>query len=299
MAKIKADKINIYESVTTRIIEALEKGVNPWKKPWNCLQYGVLRNADTNRPYRGLNTLLLNMATMAGGYSDPRWLTYKNAEKLGGTVKKGEKGTQIIFWNFLSVDKNNTDPDAKDKKIPFARAYTVFNVEQCEGIKVAPLEAQAQVSGEQNELAERLIENVGILSQGTRAFYSPLKDSVTLPKPDLFESLDLYYSTFYHEAVHRTGHPSRLDRDFTGRFGDASYAFEELVAEIGASFLCGCTGIPLEDMRHPEYIASWLKVLKNDNKAVFTAAGKAQNAVDFILEELGTAVDAEEEMLEA
>ena len=299
MVKSKVEKVNIYESVTARLIEALEKGVNPWRKPWNCLQYGVLRNADTNRPYRGLNTLLLNMATMAGGYSDPRWLTYKNAEKLGGTVKKGEKGTQIIFWNFLSVDKNNTDPDAKDKKIPFARAYTVFNVEQCEGIKVAPLDVPQTVQGEVNEIAERIIANVGVISKGTRAFYSPSSDTVTLPPAAIFESLELYYSTFYHEAAHRTGHPSRLDRDFSGRFGDEAYAFEELVAEIGASFLCSCTGIPLEKMRHPEYIASWLKVLKNDNKAIFTAAGKAQNAVDFILDELGAPVDVDEELLAA
>ncbi|MDP2852349.1 MAG: zincin-like metallopeptidase domain-containing protein [Gallionella sp.] len=293
----KTDKPNIYETVTAKIITSLEDGVIPWAKPWDAVKYGVFRNAVTNRPYRGLNTMLLNLTAMMQGYVDPRWLTFRNAETLGGNVKKGEKGVTVIFWKFLpkrgQVDDDGLIPEPEDdngqerKVIPFARAYTVFNVEQCEGLDLPALEPAEAVDKETNELAEAILALPVIKYFGGRAFYSPSADVITLPPRSAFENLDLFYGTAFHEIVHHSGHPSRLNRTFGKRFGDRDYAFEELVAEIGAAFLGAHATIPFEEMRHPEYINSWLEILKGDSKAIFTAAAKAQSAADFVLDKAG------------
>jgi len=296
----KTDKPNIYETITAKIITSLEDGVIPWAKPWDAVKYGVFRNAVTNRPYRGLNTILLNLTAMMQGYVDPRWLTFRNAETLGGNVRKGEKGVTVIFWKFLpkrgQVDDDGLIPEPEDdngqerKVIPFARAYTVFNVEQCEGLDLPALEPSEVVDQETNELAEAILTLPVIKHFGGRAFYSPSADVITLPPRSAFENLDLFYGTAFHEIVHHSGHPSRLNRTFGKRFGDRDYAFEELVAEIGAAFLGAHSAIPFEEMRHPEYINSWLEILKGDSKAIFTAAAKAQSAADFVLDKAGLTI---------
>ena len=300
-------KTPIYEEITAKIINALENGVNPWAKPWQTVQYGPFRNAFTNRPYRGMNVLLLNLVALSRGHVDPRWLTFRNAEQLCGHVRKGEKGASILFWKFLPARNRDGDvePDAitedgqERKLIPFARSYTVFNVEQCEGLDLPPLESdQMPVVEECNELAERILALPKLKHGGNSACYLPVLDLILLPHRAHFEHTDFYFSAGYHETIHWTGHPSRLARSFGARFGDLGYAFEELVAEIGAAFLGAHTEIPFENMRHPEYIHHWLQILKGDNKAIFTAAAKAQNAADFVLDKAGI-VSVQEEPLSA
>jgi antirestriction protein ArdC len=296
---MKTTKISIYEEITDKIITALEDGVNPWAKPWQTVHYGPFRNALTNRPYRGMNVLLLNLVALSQGHVDPRWLTFRNAEQLGGHVRKGEKGAAIVFWKFLPARDRDGDaePDAltddeKERKlIPFARAYTVFNVEQCEGLNLPELEPGVEIRQDQenNELADRILALPKLKHGGNSACYLPVPDLIILPHRVHFEHADFYYSAGYHETIHWTGHPNRLNRVFSTRFGGLGYAFEELVAEIGAAFLGAHTDIPFDNMHHPEYINQWLQILKGNSKAIFSAAAKAQHATDFVLDKAGIA----------
>ena len=304
---MQPDKPSIYEQITGKIVTALENGVNPWARPWHTVHSGPFRNALTNRPYRGMNVLLLNLVALSRGHVDPRWLTFRNAEQLGGHVRKGEKGAAIVFWKFLPArDRDGeTQPEAagddeqERKQVPFARSYTVFNVEQCEGLDLPPLDAEElHGRGEDNEPAERVLALAQLQHGGNKACYLPTPDLVLLPNRSAFENSDFYYATGFHEICHWTGHATRLNRVFGTRFGDLGYAFEELVAEIGAAFLGAQTGIPFETMRHPEYIHHWLQIFKGDSKAIFTAAAKAQHAADFVLDQAGI-VRAEEETLPA
>ena len=299
-------KTSIYEEITGKIITALENGVNPWAKPWQAVHYGPFRNALTNRPYRGMNVLLLNLMALSRGHVDPRWLTFRNAEQLGGHVRKGEKGASILFWKFLPARDRDDDAEAdaltgdeqerqERKLVPFARSYTVFNVEQCEGLDLPPLESDPMpVMEECNELAERILALPKLKHGGNNACYLPVPDLILLPNRAHFEHVDFYFSAGYHETIHWTGHLSRLNRVFGSRFGDLGYAFEELVAEIGAAFLGAHTGILFDNMRHPEYLNHWLQILKGDSKAIFTAAAKAQNGADFVLDKAGIASVQEE-----
>lgn len=294
------EKKSVYEEITERIINSLEAGVIPWTRPWETAQYGEQRNAVTDRPYRGVNIMLLNLVANMKGFVDTRWMTFRNAEKLGGHIKKGEKGVGIVFWNFLKVKKLEASAagseDTEQKMIPFARMYTVFNVEQCEGIDLSPLKITVEPEGTKNLEAEKIVSLPHLKHGGSRAYYSQSKDHIVLPVREAFESLDFYFSTAYHEVLHWSGHPRRLNRKFGIRFGDQDYAFEELVAEIGAVFLGAGTGIPFEGMRHPEYLNFWLQILKNDNRAIFTAAAKAQAAADFVLDKAGLSVKEKEQM---
>ena len=279
-------KLDVYDMVTDRIISALEKGVVPWQKPWQSI--GGPRNLQSKRPYRGLNAFLLALMP----YKSPYWTTFRAAKAAGGSVKKGEKGTIVVFWKIMEVD----DPQAKNgkKKIPLLRYYTVFNVEQCEGLTIPddkipefdPIEeAQNVIDSMQN--APQI--NFG----GNRAFYAPLDDEVTLPFPEMFESREAYYQTAYHELAHSTGHESRLHRvkDWS-RFGSEPYAQEELVAEMSAAMVLGTIGLePCVD-ESAAYIDGWLGRLKNDKKLVLKAASQAQKAADYIL---GAVEDKEDE----
>lgn len=301
------EKKSMYQEITDRIIEALQAGVIPWTRPWDAARHGEHRNGLTSRPYRGLNVMLLNLVAMTKGYADPRWLTYRNAEKLGGHVKKGEAGAGVVFWKFLPVkgqqgqdDDLVSDPDGNGRKvIPLARMYTVFNVEQCEDLDLPPLEVPGDCEEAENQEGERILALPAIKHGGDKACYSKANDFIALPVREAFANLHFYYSTAYHEIIHWTGHPARLDRRFGRRFGDRDYAFEELVAEIGAAFLGASTGIPFEEMGHSGYIDSWLRILEEDNRAIFTAAAKAQTAADFVLAKAGLADGTEVELPEA
>lgn len=298
-----SEKLSIYEEITDKIVEALEGGVNPWVKPWNA-QAGFHRNAISNRPYRGVNILLLNLISMIKGYADPRWITFKAALENGGCVRKGERGVQVVFWKFLQVkDKekkqeeineaivfDDADETAGKKKrvIPFARYYTVFNVEQCEGLSISPLEAPEEFDPDAtNPLAEQVLTAPVIKHGGSSAAYMPGLDMIMLPLRGAFNTLNEYYVTGYHETAHWTSHESRLNRKLGKRFGDQAYAFEELVAEIAAAYLGAYTNVPFDGMQHPEYVQNWLTVLKGDKMAIFTAAGQAQKACDFVLAKAG------------
>lgn len=289
MTNIK--KKSVYEDITERIIDALEAEVIPWARPWETAQYGQHRNAVTDRPYHGLNIMLLNLAAITKGFVDPRWLTFRNAEKLGGHIKKGEKGVGIVFWKFHSAprDEDIAAGNVVDRNvIPFARMYTVFNVEQCEGIELPPLGKTVGFVGLENEEAEMIISLPEIVHGGSEACYSKSRDRIVMPCRESFETLVFYYSTAFHETVHWSGHQSRLNREFGLRFGDQDYAFEEMIAEIGSAFLGSATGLPFENMRHPEYINTWLQIFKKDTRAIFTAATKAQVAANFILDMAGS-----------
>lgn len=282
--------INLYETVTERILAQLEKGLIPWRKEWKASGPSSLPfNYQSERPYRGINVLLL----LCSGYSDPRWLTYKQAQSIGAQVRKGEKGTPIVFWSMFAGQKTNTKTgDAEERMIPFARQYTVFNIDQCTGIP-ADLPIENPATFEPIPAAQRIADEyltraaIELRHGGDRAYYHPRLDFIQMPIPAAFVTPESYYSTLFHEAGHSTGHASRLDRDFKGgtTFGDCDYSKEELVAEFTAAFLCGEVGLSNErvELNHVAYIQGWMKALKNDKKMLMSAAQKAQRAADLVM----------------
>lgn len=282
-------KKNIYDMVTERIEQLLNQGVVPWLKPWRP-EAGEHRNLISKKPYRGINVFLLSSM----GYDSPFWLTFNQAKKIGGKVKKGEKGTVVIFWKWLPKEEKQENGEVKRFKIPMLRYYTVFNVEQCEGIPAEKIPALDGIEeAEKMEpiaAAALLVENMphrpSIEHGGNRACYSPSADRIKMPKFEQFNSAEEYYCTIYHELAHSTGHPSRLDRKEVVNvqpFGSEDYSKEELVAEMTAAFLCGATGIEQATIENSAaYIQGWLKELKNDRKLVVHAAAAAQKAADFI-----------------
>lgn len=267
-----------YQAITDRIVTALESA-GSWEKPWRSLGIvGVPVNGVTGRPYRGINVWLLALAS----FGDCRWYTFKQAQAKGGSVKKGEKGTQIVFFKFIE----KMGDDGKVSKVCLLRNYTVFCHTQTtladqEPSRVVPVVEPATRYA--SALTTLSTLGVKVNHGGDRAYYSPSTDSITLPYPDQFKSEETYVSTFAHEVLHSTAHPTRLHRELGKKYGDSTYAFEELVAELGAAFLCGTFGISSEIENHTSYLASWLKILKSDSRAIFAAAKKAQEAADFIL----------------
>lgn len=268
---------DIYQTITDNIVAALEKGAAPWIKPWTATSGGSLpHNAVSGRAYNGVNFIVLSCAA----YASNGWLTYKQAKELGGNVRKGEKGTQIVFWSFPKVTDKAT---GEIKTVPFAKGFTVFNVEQCEGLDTSKLKGftpTVQGATAINVLADTV--NADVRHAGGSAYYQPTHDFIAMPGVDTFTSQEAYAGTLAHELVHWTGHKDRCDRQFGKRFGDDAYAFEELVAEIGSAFVCASAGIPLEGLQHDAYIASWLKVLKADKRAIFTASSQAKKAADWL-----------------
>lgn len=275
----KGQKRNIRQEVTDRIVAALKEGTVPWVKPWTGIPGdGVPVNATTNRAYRGVNVFLLYLTQMAKGYETSQWLTFRQAKKIGASVRKGERGTTVVFWKLLKKDEGTDE----ERVIPLLRHFTVFNRDQCDGMP--ELEAETpRTEFDRHAAAEAMIEATGadIRHGGDRACYSRSDDSIQLPKRDRFHNTESYYSAAFHELVHWTGAPSRLNREKGGRFGDTKYAFEELIAEMGAAFLCAENEISGE-LQHPAYIESWIEVLENDNNALFSAASKARKAADLI-----------------
>ena len=282
---------DIYQEVTDRLVAALEAGTTPWLRPWRDNNSGNALepfNALSGRPYNGINLIILGCSPFAS----LGWLTFKQALEAGGSVRKGEKGTGVVFWKF---DLVKDDATGESKTRPFARGYTVFNIEQCDGLDTGKLKVPAAPEAghtDMNELASR----VGAIVRhgGDRAFYRPSGDYVQMPPPDAFTSSAQYQATLAHELTHWTGHEARCSREFGKRFGDMAYAFEELVAEIGSAFLCARAGVPLDGLQHQNYLASWLSILKSDKRAIFTASSKARAAADFL-----TAERAEDDAISA
>ena len=299
MRKASTVRRDVAAEVTDRIVAALESGVAPWTRPWTSSSssepaLGLPVNGATGRAYRGANILILWSSAITSGYSDPRWMTFKQALDLGACVRKGEHGTGVVFWK--STRRTETDPTTGEETSRggmFARFYTVFNVAQIDGLPErfapAPVTASAPVETmtvERNARVDAAVAatNAVIAHGGDRAFYQPSTDSIRLPAAESFKSADHYYSTMLHEVTHWTGHASRLDRKLQNRFGDDAYAAEELIAELGSAFLCALLGVRLEGLQHAEYLGHWIKVLKADKFAIFTASSAAQKAADFVLD---------------
>ena len=286
-----AEKKDVYTRVTERIIADLEQGVRTWLKPWHSEHAAgritrPLRHNGT--PYRGMNILLLWGEAVAKGYAAPIWMTYKQAQELGANVRKGEHGSLIVYANSISKTETNDKGEDVEREIPFMKGYTVFNVEQVDGLPahyyaqpVNPLPLSERI-----EAADAFMKATGatIHHGGNAAFYAPARDVVQLPPFEAFKDKESYYATALHELTHWTKHKDRLERDFSAkRFGDTGYAREELVAELGAAFLCADLGIT-PDIRddHAAYLGHWLNVLKEDKRAIFSAAAHAQRAADYL-----------------
>ncbi|MGY6215756.1 ArdC family protein [Methylolobus aquaticus] len=294
MRKTTSPKLDLYTRVTDKILADLAQGVRPWLKPWNADNTvgRISRPLRANgTPYRGINVLLLWGATLENGYRNPTWLTFKQADALSAHVRKGEKGSLVVYADtFRKTETNEATGEETEKDVPFLKSYTVFNVEQIEGLPPAyyatgeqPIEPEA---GRDARL-EVFFKGTGAIVRhgGNRAYYTPVTDHVQMPPFAAFEDGEAYYSTLAHELTHWSGAASRLDRDFgRKRWGDEGYALEELVAELGAAFLCADLGITPEVREdHAAYIGSWLQALQNDKRCIFTAAAHAQRAVDFLL----------------
>jgi antirestriction protein ArdC len=288
---------NLQKEITDRIVAMLEAGTIPWRKPWSGAGFaGMPRNAITNRAYSGVNVVLLWARAEASGYAEPRWLTFNQAKDAGGHVRKGEKGETVIFVSHIRRE----DEDGKERLIPFLKAFTVFNVAQVEGLSLAPADGKAQISeAERVAEAEAFLTSTGAVIRhgGGRAFFSPSADAVTLPPFETFAAPGAYYATAFHELTHWTGAERRLARTFGRRFGDAAYSAEELVAELGAAFLCAEFGFDNDTIPNSAaYIAHWIKFLTDHEGAIVTAASHASKAVQFLrglaLEERGELAEA-------
>jgi antirestriction protein ArdC len=286
------EKQDIYSRITNQIVSHLEQGARPWVRPWNAEHAAgrITRPLRHNgKPYGGINVLSLWASAMTQNFAAPIWMTFKQAAELDAHIRKGEKGSLVVYAD--SITRKETDDksgDEIDREIPFLKGYTVFNVEQIDGLpetyyaKAAPsLDTIARIARADNFFATL---GATIRHGGNRAFYSIAADAIQMPAFESFQDADSYYATLAHEFTHWTGSKIRLDRDFGGhRFGSEGYAIEELVAELGAAFLCADLELALEPREdHASYIASWLKVLAADNRAVFTAAAHAQRAAEFI-----------------
>lgn len=274
---------DLYQQITDRIIAELEKGTVPWHKPWNCTSGAISRV--TGKPYSVLNQLLL---PQAGEY-----VTFRQAVEEGHPVKKGEKASAVFFFKFIDTEDKDT---GEKKQIPLLKYYSVFHISQCDGMKPrfassVPVRSDLQPDQRAEQILMDYIGNSGVKlrkQQSDRAYYSPALDEIVVPEISQFTEKAEYYSTAYHEAVHSTGHSSRLNRiTDTANFGSESYSKEELVAELGASYLVNAAGLETSSSfgNSASYIKGWLSALKDDKRFIISAAGKAEKAVRLILGE--------------
>ena len=279
---------DVYAIITERIIAMLEQEIIPWKKPWKGGEAGFAKNFLTRRPYTGVNAFLLAMTP----FESPYFLTFKQARDLGGHVRQGEHGFPIIYCNETSYTKKDKETgDTETEHVKFLRYYTVFNVAQTEGITIPVPEGVTVKEFHPLEDCEAIRQGYRgspeIIHKEQRAYYSPFMDIINMPKPGSFDSEETYYAALFHEMTHSTGHVNRLKREGIYEphsFGDAIYSKEELIAEMGAAFLCAHANIaPVTLQNSASYIAGWLKQLRNDKKLVVHAAAQAQKAVNLIL----------------
>jgi antirestriction protein ArdC len=282
---------DLYTRVTAQIVEDLQRGVRPWTRPWSAdhLAGRISRPLRHNlQPYSGINVVLLWCEATARGFSAPIWMTFRQALELGGHVRKGEHGSMVVYANRITRTETSEQGEDVEREIPFLKAYTVFNADQVEGLpttfyaKETPtLEPAKRIAHADAFFAATGAE---VRHGGTSAFYAMPTDHVQMPPFETFADPERYCATLAHEATHWTRHPSRLDRDLgRQRWGDEGYAREELVAELGAAFLCADLGLELQPREdHAAYIASWLEVLRHDKRFIFSAASHAQRAADFL-----------------
>lgn len=296
-------KVSLYEEITAHIIADLEAGIFPWARPWGMTggshqDFVLPRNAATGKAYSGINILILWGRLFEGSFTCQRWLTFRQAASLGGTVRKGEHGVTVCYADRFIPKREQAaaasigqDEQAREKatseeaSIPFLRRYTVFNVDQCDNLpdhcRVPQRDLpEREIVPEAERLATATLADIRI--GGAEAYYRASDDTVHIPpQPAFFEQIN-YYRTLFHELGHWTGHPRRLNRDLTGAFGSKLYANEELVAELTAAFVCAALSIK-PTVRHADYLGSWLNVLRDDSRAIFHAASKASKAADYLL----------------
>lgn len=281
--KFSKTRTDIYQTVTDNIIAALESGVKPWSCPWQRVSgmSGLPSNYATGVAYSGMNIMLLWSSASEQGFSDSRWMTYKQAQAEGGQVRKGEHGTTAIFYTTLEKENDDGETDF----IPMLKTFTVFNVEQIDGLPLCDEVVFPAESFEPLPRAEAVFRNSGatIIEKGQNAFFSPSTDEIHLPERLLFSDAANFYATGLHELVHWSGAKSRLNREMKGKFGSEGCAFEELIAELGSAFLMADLGIAGE-VQHESYIASWLKALKNDKRYIFKAASAASKAHRYLMD---------------
>lgn len=291
-ARTSQDRANLYDEITDKIIAELEAGRVPWVRPWGTeaakAPLAMPKNASTDRFYSGINILLLWGSTIEHGYSGQSWLTFRQALALGGHVRKGKRGTTVVYADrFVPRDEKRRAAETGDEvqAIPFLKRFTVFNTDQCDGLpdEIATA-APPPPPGLIEPTVEALIKATGITFRigGDRAFYAPVEDVVQVPPPQAYFEPINWHRTALHELGHATGHRSRLNRDLSGSYGTKKYAFEELVAELSAAFGCASLGI-VPTVRHADYIGSWLEVLRDDNRAIVRAASQASKAADYLL----------------
>ncbi|KAA8386067.1 DUF1738 domain-containing protein [Acetobacter sp. DmW_136] len=276
----KHERVDLYQDVTNRIVEQLENGVAPWVQPWSNTASGpsLPLNVTTGRRYSGINVLLLWGTVQMRGFTSQRWLTFNQARKVGGNVRKGEKGTTVFYADRFVPGGQDAGEDAR--AIPFLKRFTVFNIDQCENLpeemagSVAPLPERVIVPH-----AEALLQATGadIRIGGDKAFYAPDPDYIHLPPQNAYYEQINWYRTAFHETAHWSGHKNRLDRDLSGRFGSHKYMAEEIVAELTAAFVLAELNIT-PTVRHADYIGSWIAMLKDEKRAVFAAARLASQA---------------------
>ncbi len=288
----KTTRPDIYTTITNRIVEQLEAGTRPWLKPWNATHAAgrITRPLRHNaQPYSGINVIVLWMTAEMSGYISPFWLTFKQASELGGHVKKGEHGSQVVYASTFKKKDATDAGEETEQEIPFLKQYTVFCADQCEGLPAHfyQLAETPKAKIERIEAVDRFAANTGadIRCGGNQAYYAVGEDYIKLPPIETFCDAESHAATLVHELTHWTRHPSRLNRDDFGRkrWGDAGYAMEELIAELGSAFLCADLQVtPQIREDHASYIEHWLTVLKDDKRAVFSAASHASKAVDFL-----------------
>ena len=291
-ARSGQDRTSLYQEITDKIIAELEAGRAPWVQPWGMAAakapLAMPRNASTHRRYSGINVLILWGAVIERGFSTQSWLTFRQALGLGGNVRKGERGTTVVYADrFTPEDERRRAEQTGEEPgaIPFLKRFTVFNTDQCEGLpeeiaKVAPPPPPGLIEPQ----AEALIAATGADFRigGARAFYSPTHDFVQVPPPQAYFEPINWHRTACHELAHWVGHKSRLARDLSGSYGSKAYAREELIAEMAGAFVCASLGI-VPTVRHADYLGSWLEVLREDDRAIVRAASAASKAADYLL----------------
>ena len=279
-------KRDLYAEVSARIVAELELGAAPWVKPWSATPgANTPCNAVSDRHYSGCNVVLLWMA-QAAGYRAPRFLTFKQTLELGGNVRKGEHGTKVYFVKQLQVHDKGADDETATRLVPMMREYTVFNIDQCENLPDSVTTGKpirVRNADTRDELADAFLHSTGadIREGHGEACYVPSRDFISMPAFGAFKGADHFYNVAFHELTHWTAHKSRLDRDLKNRFASRNYAAEELIAELGAAFLCAEFGFD-GDVRNAGYIGPWVELLKADKRAFFTACSQASKAADYL-----------------
>lgn len=283
---MKPSRPDICTEIANRIAELLERGIAPWRRPWSGGSW-LPTNALTGKAYRGINVFALIAEQTRAGYTDARWLTYKQAMKLGGHVRKGEKGTRLVLWKPTKRKVASDNGEESTRRSVYMSSFTVFNVEQCEGLELPELAPREHnpVAAADELVAAYLASGPALRHCGGEAYYQAAVDRVTLPPMSAFDSVAEYYSTLFHELGHSTGHATRLNRDLSGLFGDHSYSKEELVAEFTAAFLCGLAGVDNDATleNSAAYMKGWAAKLREEPKVLLWASSRAQKAVDFIV----------------